>query len=138
MPSIYVIGSLRNPRIPVIGNLLRSKGWDVFDDWYGAGPEADDYWQKYEKGRGHTFKEALNERPAINVFRFDYGNLLRCDAALLVLPAGKSGHLELGFAIGSGKRGYILLDPLVERWDVMYRFATDVFENEEQLVNGIR
>lgn len=138
MSSIYVIGSLRNPRIPQIGNLLREKGWDVFDDWYGAGPEADDYWQKYEKGRGHSFKEALNGRAARSVFRLDHSNLLRCDAALLVLPAGKSGHLELGFSIGSGHPGYILLDGEPDRFDVMYRFATDVFENEKDLINGIK
>jgi len=136
--SIYVIGSLRNPRIPQIGNLLREKGHDVFDDWYGAGPEADDYWQKYEKGRGHSLKEALDGRAARNVFRMDRDNLTRCDCSLLVLPAGKSGHLELGFTVGLGKRGYILLDPLVDRWDTMYAFANEVFENEEQLVNGIK
>ena len=135
MASIYLIGSLRNPKIPEIGNQLRAAGHDVFDDWYGAGPEADDYWQKYEKGRGHTFKEALWSRAAINVFRLDQQNLTRCDTAVLVLPAGKSGHMELGYAIGQGKRGYILLDE-VDRWDVMYRFANDVFYSVEELIGS--
>lgn len=137
MSSIYLIGSLRNERIPEIGNRLREHGHDVFDDWFSAGPEADDYWQEYEKGRGHTFKQGLSARPAVNVFRLDHDNLIRCDCAVLVLPAGKSGHLELGFATGRGKRTYILLDPAVDRWDVMYKFATDVFETEEDLINGI-
>jgi hypothetical protein len=39
------------------------------------------------------------------------------------MPAGKSGHLELGYAIGSGKRGFVCFDQEPDRWDVMYRFA---------------
>ncbi len=58
----------------------------------------------------------------------------RCASALLVLPAGKSGHLELGYAIGSGKKGYILLDKEPERYDVMYAFAAGVFTSLEQFI----
>lgn len=137
MTSIYLIGSLRNARVPEIGQRLRLAGHEVFDDWYGAGPEADDHWQAYEKAKGHSFRQALRGRAAQHVFRLGHDNLTRCDAAVLVLPAGKSGHLEFGFAVGSGKRGYILLDPAVDRWDVMYNFATDVFETEEDLINGL-
>src|SRR5258706_8805196 len=107
---IYLIGSLRNPKVPDIGNYLRSLGMEVFDDWFAAGPIADDSWQEYEKGRGHTFSEALKGYAARHVFAFDFTHLSRCDAGVLVLPAGKSGHLELGYLIGQGKPGYILLD----------------------------
>lgn len=127
MSSIYVIGSLRNKEIPTVSASLRDLGWDVFDDWYAAGPEADDYWQRYEQGRGRSYREALNGFASGNVFAFDHTHLDRVDAGLLVLPAGKSGHLELGYIIGKGKPGYILLDKEPERWDVMYRFATKVF-----------
>ena len=51
-----------------------------------------------------------------------------------ILPAGKSGHLELGYFIGSGKRGYILLNGEPERFDVMYKFATKVCNNKEELL----
>ena len=30
--SLYVIGSLKNENIPIIGNELREMGFDVFDD----------------------------------------------------------------------------------------------------------
>lgn len=137
MNSIYLIGSLRNPRVPEVANHIRAYGYNVHDDWFSAGPEADDYWQKYSKGRGQSFRDALNARAANNTFRFDQQNLVRCDAAVLVLPAGKSGHLEFGYTIGLGKCGYILLDD-VDRWDVMYRFATDVCEDVDQLVHCLR
>ena len=95
MSKIYVIGSLRNPEIPEIANKLRSVGHEVFDDWYAAGPEADDYWHSYELKKGKNYKEALEGYAARNVFNFDKTHLDRNEMAVLVLPAGRSGHLEI-------------------------------------------
>lgn len=133
--SIYVIGSLRNEEIPSIAESLRDLGLDVFDDWYAAGPEADDYWKKYETGRGNGYREALRGYAARHVFEFDKYHLDRCDAAILVLPAGRSGHLELGYSAGCGKRTYILLDGQDSRFDVMYQFATEVFHSKEEMID---
>lgn len=135
---IYLIGSLRNPAVPAIAWQLRQAGHEVFDDWFAAGPEADDWWQRYEqKNRGHTFSEALKGHAAQHVFHHDKRHLDRCDTAVLVLPAGKSGHLELGYMIGQGKPGYILLDKEPERYDVMYCFATGVFTDIGRLVEEL-
>jgi hypothetical protein len=130
---IYLIGSLRNPEVPTIANLLREDGHVVFDEWYAAGPEADDKWRDYEKGRGWSYLQSIRDSLAADhVYRFDLTHLLQADTAVLILPAGKSGHLELGWALGKGKRGYILLDN-PDRWDVMYKFATGVFGSIEDL-----
>ena len=132
-PLVYLIGSLRNPEVTKIANSIRELGLDVFDDWMAAGPEADDYWQKYETGRGHSYRQALAGRAATHVFGFDKHYLDLATAGVLVLPAGKSGHLELGYLIGQGKPGYILLEKPPERFDVMYKFATDIFDKVEDL-----
>lgn len=131
--TVYIIGSLRNAEIPKVGAAVRSgcSGWEAFDDWFSAGPEADDHWQKYEVGRGHTYSQALAGHAAKNVYQFDKKHLDRADAGVLVLPAGKSGHLELGYLIGSGKPGFILLAGEPERYDVMYQFATVCTSTEE-------
>jgi hypothetical protein len=138
---IYLIGSLRNPQVPVIAEKLRYAGLDVFDDWFAAGPEADDKWRDYERGRGRSFKEALRGYAARNVFRFDRTHLERARAVVLVLPAGKSGHLELGWALGKGKPGFILVDS-PERWDVMYQFAMEgggqVVDNVPSLIAALQ
>jgi hypothetical protein len=131
---IYLIGSLRNPEIPRIANELRKAGHETFDDWFAAGPEADDYWRDYEKSRGHTYQQALRNYAAQHVFSFDRTHLDRCRAAVLVYPAGKSGHLELGYVVGAGKPGYILLDGEPERFDVMLNFATGVYDKLEDLI----
>jgi nucleoside 2-deoxyribosyltransferase len=125
--SIYLIGSLRNPSIPELGEALRNLGYEVFDDWHAAGPTADDEWQRYEKARGHSYPNALRGWAAKHVFEFDKKHLDRCDAAVLVMPAGKSGHLELGYMAGKGKRTFVMFEQEPERWDVMYQFAEEVF-----------
>ena len=136
--KIYLIGSLRNPEVPVLGNELRAEGYNVFDDWFAAGPEADDYWQQYEQNRGHTYIEALSGLAAGHVFEFDRKHLFEANVGILMLPAGKSGHLELGILIGQNKRTYILLDGEPERFDVMYRFATGVFTDKKDLFNALK
>jgi nucleoside 2-deoxyribosyltransferase len=136
--SIYLIGSLRNPDIPQLGNEIRELGFDVFDDWHAAGPHADDEWKRYEEEKGKTYTEALRGYAARHVFSFDKHHLDRCDMGLLVMPAGKSGHLEIGYMAGKGKPTFVLLEEGVDRWDVMYQFMTDVFTNKEQLCERLR
>ena len=133
--QIYLIGSLRNEQVPIIGNQLRAKGFNIFDDWHAAGPEADDHWKSYEKERGRTYVEALEGAAAKNVYAFDKRNLDASDAAILILPAGKSGHLELGYMAGSGKLTYILMDHEGDRWDVMYQFANAIAYSVDDLAD---
>jgi hypothetical protein len=132
MLKLYLIGSLRNSAIPTYANELRQIGFDVFDDWYAAGPDADDCWRDYELARGHTYVQALQGLAAQHVFSFDRKHLDGCDLAVLCLPAGKSAHIELGYIIGQGKPGYIILDN-PDRFDVMYKFASGVFYTLDEL-----
>lgn len=131
--KIYLIGSLRNKNIPLLAQELRQQGHDVFDDWHSPGPECDDHWKQYEIARGRSFMQSLKSPHALHVFAFDKKHLSEADAVVLMCPAGKSGHLELGWMLGRGKPGFILLDKEDVRWDIMYNFATDVFDTKENL-----
>lgn len=133
---LYLIGSLRNDRIPILAQSIRdaNPGMEVFDDWYSAGPEADDYWKEHQKSKGLTYAEALEGHAAKNVFNFDRRHLDRATHALLVLPAGKSGHMEIMYATYSVKaKTAILLDPEDVRWDVMYQFVPNILNNDEEI-----
>ena len=132
-PVIYLIGSLRNDEIPAIGDKLRERGFDVFDQWHSAGPEADDCFQAYRLGRKWSYREALNSYAAKHIFNFDKTHLDRANIAVLVMPAGKSGHIELGYFLGQGKPGYVLFDKEPDRFDQMYQFADDVFFDINEL-----
>jgi nucleoside 2-deoxyribosyltransferase len=137
LKSVYVIGSLRNPKIPLIASCIETAGIEAFQSWYSAGNRADDEWQAHEKFQGHSYKEALKGWAARHVFEFDKFHLDRVDGAVLVLPAGKSSHLEAGYMVGRGKPVYILFDGEPDRWDVMVQFATDVFFSLEDLIDRL-
>lgn len=137
MTTIYLTGSLRNEQVPIIAEeLRRNLDCDVFDDWYAAGPRADDHWKEYEEGRGHTYQEALEGYAANHVFEYDRFHLNRCDIGVLVMPAGKSSHLELGYLAGQRKPVFILMDT-PDRWDVMARYASVHFQLTP-LINEIK
>lgn len=138
--DVYLAGSLRNPAIPGIAKAI-ARGIDspkVFCDWYAAGPEADDHWKAFYEGMHYTYVEALKEPASVNTFEFDKRHIDQSRVMVLALPAGKSGHLELGYFIGKGKPGYILLDSDEDRWDVMYQFATGVTADRDELNDWIR
>lgn len=138
--QIYLIGSLRNPEIPTLGNILRKElDCNVFDDWYAAGPEADDKWKEYEQSRGRNYLEALEGKAAENVFAFDKTNLCASSVCVLVLPAGKSAHMEAGWMAGRHIPVFVLIDN-PDRWDVMYKFfgPGHVVDKTETLIERVR
>ena len=135
---IYVIGSLRNENIPTISATLREEtGLEVFDDWFSPGPEADDFWKKYEEARGRTYQEALKGWAGKHVFEFDKFHIDRADIGVLIMPSGKSGHMELGYMIGRGKPCYVLMD-VQDRWDVMYQFADGILFSMDELLVALK
>ena len=136
---IYLIGSLRDKRIPEIGNYLEQNlDVEIFSDWYSASEDADDWLRDYYKGRGYSYKEMVHSHAAKHIFAFDLYHLDRAAAGILVAPAGKSCHLELGYLRGQGKPTYVLFDHEPERVDIMYNFCTDIFFNKEDLLNALR
>ena len=135
---IYLIGSLRNPKIPEFANLLTDQGYEVFADWHAPGPAADDYFRDYSKARGWDYKQALQSHAAKNIFEFDKKHLDEADVAVMIMPAGRSGHLELGWHCRTGKPGYILFDETPERYDIMLQFATEIFFTQEDLLAELK
>jgi nucleoside 2-deoxyribosyltransferase len=132
-PLIYLVGSLRQPEeVLFVTKKLEAAGFGVFSDWCGAGPEADDYWQRYEKARGRNYRQALQSPAAQNVFKFDLRNILRADIVVMVGRGGKSANCEIGFAAGKGKPTFILMDEpgKKERWDVMTLFIGAPIEED--------
>jgi hypothetical protein len=136
--KVYIVGSMRNPEIIGIGNRLRQAGFEAFDQWISPGDKADDNWQEYCKSRGWTYREALADYHAKHVFEFDKFHLDSSDVGVLVMPAGKSAHLELGYLRGCGKPAYILMDGEPPRYDVMTLLATKVIFSEAELLEELK
>ena len=135
---IYVVGSLKEPGVPHVAAALRAEGHYVFDDWHGAGPQADRYWQEYEQRRGRTYIEALHAPAAQHNFQFDKKWLDWADTAVLVMPAGKSGHME-GMEVQKHGEFHVLFpgeEP--ESWDLMYLLADGVHLGLDTLLPALR
>lgn len=125
--SFYIIGSLRNPDIVTFANELQAQGYEAFADWKSPGPDADDYLRDYAKARGLSYKQTLETYAAKHIFEFDLFHLKRTDAAVMLMPAGRSGHLEAGFVRGLGKPAFVIFDSVPDRVDVMYQFFSGLF-----------
>lgn len=135
--KVYIAGSLRGPMVPEVANRVKAAGHDVFADWYSPGPHADDAWQEYERTRGRTYRDAIYGAHAQHVFAFDKRHLDECTVGVLVMPAGKSAHIELGYLAGTGKRTFVLFDEEPERYDLMYLFADYVCFSIDELLHEL-
>lgn len=131
---IYVVGSLSNDRVEEVAEQLREAGFDVFDQWRCA---KGDFWADYALRRGMSFKEALQMDFVETAFQFDMKYLSRADAGVLVMPAGRSAGLEIGWLLGRGKPGYVLYDGEPDRADLMTKMSTGVFFSVEELIDEL-
>lgn len=125
--KLYVASSWRNPRLDDLFRVLRADGHECYDfratnrsfnwaqinaAWDPANPVL--------TAREH--QGALRSAVALEAFDNDQGGLSWADAGVLVLPCGRSAHLEAGWLLGKGKTVFILLAD-GERPDLMNLLA---------------
>lgn len=129
MSKIYVASSWRNNTQPSVVEALRNIGHEVYDfknpepgDNGFHWSEIDPNWKNWD---AHQFRKGLQHALAADGFKKDMTALKGCDICVLVLPCGRSAHLESGWASGAGRRLYILLDDPVSEPELMYLMAGD-------------
>ncbi len=135
----YVASSWRNPLQPGVIATLRAAGIDCYDfrDPNGDGTGGfswkdvrDDPAAPRLAAKGTDWVPAdeylrMIEHPAaLDGYALDFAAMERADVFVLVLPCGKSAHLEAGWAMGAGKPVVILLEDPVEP-ELMYRTALE-------------
>jgi hypothetical protein len=77
----------------------------------------------------------LEDERSIKAFYEDKKWLDWCECCLLILPAGKSAHLEAGYAKGRNKKLIIWQDMFPKgEFDVMYKFADLITDNVNEIV----
>lgn len=112
----------------MVVNALRELGHEVYDfrnprpgDRGFAWSDIDPDWLAW---RPRPFREALNHPIAVAGFRSDFDAMRWADTFVLLLPCGRSAHLEAGWAIGAGKPTAILLHEDGFEPELMYRMAS--------------
>ena len=73
----------------------------------------------------------LKSETVLKIFNEDLESEKASKNFLLVLPAGKSGHIEAGIAYGMGKKCYAIGE--YEATDSLYNIFDKIFANEEEL-----
>lgn len=108
---IYVASSWRNPLYEGVLAVLHAAQLTYYDFTHPVAGNAGFHWHEIDPGwqqwSPEQYREALSHPLAKSGFTFDMDALKACDTLLLVLPCGRSAHLELGYAIGAGKKTII-------------------------------
>ena len=127
--KIYVASSWKNDRQPSVVDYLREAGHEVYDFRNPHPGDLGFHWSEIDKNwENWTVPEyllALDHPIADGGFRSDFEAMKWAEAFILVLPCGRSSHLELGWAIGMGKPTCILLADEVEP-ELMYKLVDKV------------
>lgn len=134
---IYVASSWKNDDQPDVVEDLRNCGHDVYD-FRNPGPEnygfqwkqTDPEWEHWDVS---GYVAALRHPVAVNGFQLDWKAMTEADACVLVLPCGRSAHIEAGYFVGAGKPLLILMGgDLVP--ELMYKMADTIHENLRSVV----
>lgn len=140
---VYVASSWRCAMQPAVIQMLKAASIPHYDfrnpgggtgfSWHEVMPTFD-----FDKqlAPAEDYLTGLEHPRAVEGFESDFAAMEKADTFVLVLPCGRSAHLELGWAVGAGKRTAILLDPDLDTGEVtpelMYKMvdhiATSAFD----------
>jgi hypothetical protein len=138
--KVYVASSWRNESQPGVVQAIRAAGHQVYDfrnpnennlepdqgfHWSHIDPE----WQTWSPLQ---FVDALDHPLALAGYGRDYAALESADAVVLVMPCGRSAHLELGFGVGMGKLSIILLSD--GEPELMYKMVPKLVTSVEEVI----
>lgn len=135
--KIYVASSWRNAHQPAVVRVLREAEHEVYDfrnPPHGRGgfawSDIDPNWLTWSP---EEWRDALNHPLAIEGFSADYEGMQWADACVLVLPSGRSSHLEAGWFAGKGKAVMVYAPEPVEP-DLMVKLCLGISTDMDQLM----
>lgn len=138
--KIYVASSWRNDRQARVVNRLRNVGHEVYDfknpeDGYAGfhWSEIDPAWESWDVP---SFVFSLSHPLAVDGFRQDFNAMKWAEGCVMVMPCGRSAHLEAGWFVGQGKPLWILASKAEP--ELMYKMATGIFDDMGPLLVAIQ
>lgn len=138
---IYVASSWRNPFQPVIVRELRGHGHEVYDfrnprpgDTGFAWSEIDPDWLGWTPT---AYRDLIDHPIAEAGYDSDFAAMEWADTFVLVLPCGRSAHLEAGWAVGAEKPTAILLHEDKFEPELMYRMADLIAVTLDEIIDWL-
>ena len=141
--KIYVASSWRNNHQPEVVTALREAEHDIYD-FRNPTPDNDGFqwseidpaWKDWSPGE---YFIALDHPVAEFGFKLDMDAMRWADVCVLVLPCGRSAHLELGWFCGQQKATCILhdrLDPVEP--ELMAKMADAQFASVDGVIDWLK
>ena len=141
MRRVYVASSWRNAYQPDIINMLRNEGHQCYDFRNPPGKagfkwaDIENDWQQWTMER---YRELLQGTPdAAFGYTADRRAMQWADTCLLVLPCGRSAHLEAGYFHGANKRLVIYIPEPIEP-DLMYLMADYICLELQEVLDALK
>jgi len=139
---IYLASSWRNTEQPDMVLTLRKWGHEVYDfrnpapDNQGfSWAQIDAHWMAWTP---ECYTKLVRTHPMARAgFRMDHQALDWCDTCVLLLPSGRSAHLEAGYAAGQGKRVIVYLQPEKFEPELMYLLCAAIVTTKAQLRHAL-
>lgn len=140
---VYVASSWRNERQPAVVEALRGAGHWVYDFRNPDPGDCGFSWTQCAPGPSYLtdpnlFRDNVLQHPrAQEGFAKDMQALKAADVTVLVLPCGRSAHLELGYATGAGQRTVVLLDDPMSEPELMYLMNSVICVSMEEMLHAV-
>lgn len=136
--TIYVASSWKNPIHPEVVKALRAAGHTVYDyrnpkpgDYGFSWDEIDPNWRDWTC---HQWEAGLKHAKAQDGFWSDFYALEECECVVGLIPFGASAGLEIGWALGQGKKAILLHTDLKARPDLMVKMIPNRVNSIKELV----
>jgi deoxycytidylate deaminase len=139
--KIYVASSWRNCYQPVVVEQLRAVGHDVYDfrDPEGKGKDSGFHWSQidsqWQDWTAREFIAALDHPLAVKHFHMDFKAMVHADALVMVMPCGRSAHLEAGWATAKRPTAILLSGPAEP--ELMYKQADLIAPSIEEVISWL-
>lgn len=142
--KIYTASSWKNQYYPLIVDKLIKEGYQVYDFRTAISTighkEAFDWVQVSKDWENWTTSEFifhLHDALCVNAFNSDLKGMQESDICLLILPSGKSSHIEAGYMKGLGKKLFIFA-PDNTRPELTYSLADNIFIKFQDLLDALK
>ena len=137
---LYVASSWRNGYQPDVVRALREVDFEVYDFKHPVAGDNGFHWSEIDGGWQSwdvdTYVKALSHPIAEAGFARDFDAMRWADGCVLVMPCGRSAHLEAGWFVGAGKPLWILKDR--GEPELMYKMANGIFKGLGPLLIAIQ
>ncbi len=139
--KIYVASSWRCLMQPAVVHLLRAAKFEVYDFRNPREGDKGFGWSqidpKWKTWAAEQYCNGLDHDLAQSGFKSDFDAMKWADCCVLVLPCGRSAHLEGGYFVGANKPLHIYIPEQDFEPELMYKMANSISTSAGELLANL-